>query len=219
MWLQLMEHAKEVQQSIIFVSRDSKEDWWLHHKGRVLMPRPELRREFAEYTGQEFYMYSTLNFIERAKKAVNTKLPDALIEEAREMSIRRARRESDIDIDILDSKNLKQISLLDYIKDMADFVGGPYPSTPALRLRLAQHRLQLSDQKLSAKLEEIRARINKQSSEHNATKSGPQLNDELHKLLLERIDANAKLLEIKQEIESSDESLHPPGEDRDDTGD
>jgi hypothetical protein len=92
-WFQLMDKAKAEQKPMIFVTDDAKEDWWLRHKGQTLMPRPELRREFFETTGQEFFAYSTLSFVEHAKKAVHTRLGDTLIAEAREISKRRENSE------------------------------------------------------------------------------------------------------------------------------
>jgi hypothetical protein len=103
-WFQLMDQARAEQRPLIFVTGDTKEDWWMRHKGRVLMPRPELRREFLENTGQDFYMYSTLNFIEHARKNIATKMPDAVIAEAREMSEQRAKQEREPSVEALETR-------------------------------------------------------------------------------------------------------------------
>jgi hypothetical protein len=67
-WFQLLERAKTAKKSIIFVTGDQKEDWWLQHKGATIGPRPELRQEMKAVAGVDFYMYTTPRFLEFAKQ-------------------------------------------------------------------------------------------------------------------------------------------------------
>lgn len=87
-WFQLMDFAQANQKSILFITRDSKEDWWLLRHGRILQPRPELRREFKSKTSQDFYAYTILNFIETAKEHGRGSVSAALIAEAQEIATR-----------------------------------------------------------------------------------------------------------------------------------
>lgn len=71
-WKQILKYAKENKKSIIFITDDLKEDWWLLDKSnRKVRPRDELRMEFFEETECDFWMYSFFDFI----KIANEKLP------------------------------------------------------------------------------------------------------------------------------------------------
>jgi PIN like domain len=67
-WFELLEYATKTQKPIIFVTRDTKEDWWLEHTGKTVGPRPELVQEFKHVAGGRFYMYTTPRFIEFAQR-------------------------------------------------------------------------------------------------------------------------------------------------------
>lgn len=82
LWLQILEYAaKEKKKTIIFVTDDAKEDWWLKFKiegGKTIGPRPELIEEARRVGGIEhFYMYSSDIFLERAAEFL--KVEDATI--------------------------------------------------------------------------------------------------------------------------------------------
>nr|WP_287324082.1 PIN-like domain-containing protein [Mesorhizobium sp.] len=62
-WAEMRDKAKVSQLPMLFVTDDSKEDWWARHSGRTLGPRPELRHEFFNDTGQLFYAYSPARFL------------------------------------------------------------------------------------------------------------------------------------------------------------
>jgi hypothetical protein len=85
-WLQMINYAKTQNKSIIFVTRDSKDDWWLRHAGKTLQPRPELRREFTEKTGHTFYAYTTSRFIQLANENLGKKISEAFIAEAEQLA-------------------------------------------------------------------------------------------------------------------------------------
>ncbi len=80
-WKQIIDKAKKTQNSIIFVTGDSKEDWWLRIRGRTLGPRTELLNEFITQTAQTFYMYQPEKFIEYAQNYLNQQVNTAAIEE------------------------------------------------------------------------------------------------------------------------------------------
>lgn len=67
LWFQLLDYAKSEQKPIIFVTSDSKEDWWWEHKGQTVGPRPELIQEMQAFAGMPFYMYSMEQFISYAQ--------------------------------------------------------------------------------------------------------------------------------------------------------
>ena len=65
-WYQIINKAKESNKPIILVTRDTKDDWWNSFNGKKNGPRRELRKEFREKTGQNFYLYEITNFIKIA---------------------------------------------------------------------------------------------------------------------------------------------------------
>lgn len=82
-WRQILDYAagKDVK-SVIFVTDDSKEDWWLRKSGKRIGPRPELRKEFADQCGGKgFYMYSSELFFRHLPG-----LEEGTLEEVKETS-------------------------------------------------------------------------------------------------------------------------------------
>ncbi len=57
LWFQLIDYSREQEKPIVFITQEKKEDWWFISGGRTVMPRPELRQEMLNKTGQQFYMY------------------------------------------------------------------------------------------------------------------------------------------------------------------
>ncbi len=66
-WNQILEKAKKEKRSIIFITNETKEDWWLKDGKKILGPRPELINEFSDETNLLFYMYSIDEFIKYAQ--------------------------------------------------------------------------------------------------------------------------------------------------------
>ena len=67
MWKQILSYCKENQKPMIFVTSESKEDWWQIKSGKTLGPRLELLQEAFEQTGQKIVIYRTEQFIKRQK--------------------------------------------------------------------------------------------------------------------------------------------------------
>jgi hypothetical protein len=68
LWYQLIEHAKLCKKPFIFVTDDSKEDWWTFAGDQKVGPRHELRYEFRSKTTHDIYIYSTDHFAEAARQ-------------------------------------------------------------------------------------------------------------------------------------------------------
>jgi predicted nucleic acid-binding protein len=81
LWKQIILHAKEAGKPTIFVTDDSKEDWWLKQSGRTIGPRTELRDEFITGASQDFWMYTVDKFIEEAARVTNTQVSETVIAE------------------------------------------------------------------------------------------------------------------------------------------
>lgn len=96
LWRQIAERASEVKKSVIFVTDDKKEDWWLLSRGKTLGPRPELVEEFLNQTGQAFYMYQADRFLEYAAKLLKQKIAPESMDEIRDLRRRDLDRSAEL---------------------------------------------------------------------------------------------------------------------------
>ena len=80
-WRQLMEIATKEKKNLIFVTDDSKEDWWAELSGKDIGPRHELLEEFHRETGQRGWLFSSKSFLIATNKAGSAKVADSVIEE------------------------------------------------------------------------------------------------------------------------------------------
>lgn len=68
---------------MIFVTEDTKEDWWYRIEGRTLGPRVELKKEFSVETNQRFHMYTMERFLEQFKNIHGTQIQQSAIDEVK----------------------------------------------------------------------------------------------------------------------------------------
>jgi predicted nucleic acid-binding protein len=73
-WKQLMDFSKKNEKPIVFVTNDSKEDWWLEQSGKTLGPRPELIAEFFGETGQHILIYKPERFLDLGEQNLHAKI-------------------------------------------------------------------------------------------------------------------------------------------------
>ena len=62
-WKEMMTKAKAEKRPIVFISDDTKEDWWWIHRGQKLGARPELIEEFKDVSGQSVHIYEFSQFL------------------------------------------------------------------------------------------------------------------------------------------------------------
>lgn len=86
-WKSVIEKAKKDKVDIIFLTNDTKEDWYERYKGQVKGPRFELFREFHKETGQDILIMSEASFLKEMKEKKSVKVKDSSIEDA-EMALK-----------------------------------------------------------------------------------------------------------------------------------
>lgn len=94
-WKQTIAKAKDAQLPVIFVTGDSKEDWWTIYSGKPIAPHPKLVEEFVSEVGQEFFMCLPEIFMEKANEHLNREtlreavdeIVDARVEEPKAPSL------------------------------------------------------------------------------------------------------------------------------------
>ena len=85
LWFQLINHAKSIKKPIIFITDDSKEDWWLKFNGKTIGPRPELINEISTTASVNFYMYKADRFIKYAQEYLGEQVNNKAIKEIQEI--------------------------------------------------------------------------------------------------------------------------------------
>lgn len=96
-WRQISEHAKtESLKDIIFVTDDSKSDWWWKMDSggsQTIGARPELVEEIDREAGVErFHIYNTEGFLKFANQQLNAQVAEQAIEEVRAVTFDRKLR-------------------------------------------------------------------------------------------------------------------------------
>ncbi|MGB9977915.1 PIN-like domain-containing protein [Methanobacterium sp.] len=69
-WYQILDHAKEEKNDIIFVTENP--DWWINREKELIEPHPSLLKKFSDI-GQEFHIYKLNDFLKCSKEYLNIK--------------------------------------------------------------------------------------------------------------------------------------------------
>lgn len=85
-WNQIIDKSIDSDLPIIFITSETKEDWWLIHNGKTIGPRPELINEFRSKTKNKMYIYQTDNFLRQATEYLDTKVESSAIDEVKRVS-------------------------------------------------------------------------------------------------------------------------------------
>ena len=94
LWKEIIRKAAEDKvESVVLVTGDIKEDWWVEKRGKKLGPRKELLNEiYTEAPSvKTFYMYDTASFLRHAKSHLKADVQDLSINQAKDL-IEKGRR-------------------------------------------------------------------------------------------------------------------------------
>ncbi|MBR7212498.1 hypothetical protein E1K68_06830 [Pseudomonas sp. B2021] len=83
LWKQLIDHAVLKNKSVILVTGEKKDDWWLKSDKLLVTALPALSREFMSTVKQDFYLYSTDRFLLKANEYLKQDTSDNVMEEVR----------------------------------------------------------------------------------------------------------------------------------------
>jgi hypothetical protein len=79
-WAELLDHAKNSDRPLLFITRDeTKDDWYLRRNGKIIGPRPELVAEMRRVTTHLYYQMNLSEFLKLAKKHLGAKVDDDTI--------------------------------------------------------------------------------------------------------------------------------------------
>lgn len=81
-WKQILNYAKDISKSVIFICNDLKIDWcYKDSRNRIESPREELIKEFNDNNQKDFWMYNQSQFLYKAKEYLEVDIEDTRIEE------------------------------------------------------------------------------------------------------------------------------------------
>ena len=86
-WLQTLAHANDSAKDVIFITDDKKEDWWEIFNGKTIGPRPELVKEFKDFTSKRFYMYRADTFLNNANEFLNSNIDAETLAEVKQVHL------------------------------------------------------------------------------------------------------------------------------------
>jgi PIN like domain len=80
-WRQLISISKSESKGMLFITDDTKDDWWHIEEHQNLGPLPELLLEFAQESQQALYLYTSESFLRLAKDRGVADISESVIEE------------------------------------------------------------------------------------------------------------------------------------------
>ncbi len=81
-WKQILNYAKIINKSVIFICNDLKIDWcYKDSRNRIESPREELIKEFYDNNQKEFWMYNQSQFVYKANEFLEVDIAKEKIEE------------------------------------------------------------------------------------------------------------------------------------------
>lgn len=85
MWMQILDKVQNIDDGIIFVTNDVKEDWYLRKSERILGPRAELVAELKNIRNVPFYIYTAEQFMTYSNEHLEASIGEEFIEEVRDL--------------------------------------------------------------------------------------------------------------------------------------
>jgi hypothetical protein len=98
---QIIEKATATNKSVILITDDRKEDWWLECAGRTISPRLELLREFKEKTQNDCYFYKPFQFLTFSNDFLGSDIQVEIIKEVEDSEKQIQSQDREISIEIV----------------------------------------------------------------------------------------------------------------------
>lgn len=76
-WRELLDHASHSDRPLLFVTGDTKDDWYRYVKGERLGPRTELRREMLSTTSHAYHQSTLDSFLLLAREHLGVQFDDS----------------------------------------------------------------------------------------------------------------------------------------------
>ena len=110
-WKQMINQASESKNSLLFITDDRKDDWWLEHKGKTISPHPVLLREFFDETQQKCHFYNPFQFLKYSNEYLGENINEDVIEEVKNYHSRASLIESFLKINLTLQGRIEDLTL------------------------------------------------------------------------------------------------------------
>ncbi|MNF56982.1 hypothetical protein D3C84_384920 [compost metagenome] len=102
LWKQVIEKAVADNKSVILVTGEKKDDWWLKSNKGLVSALPALTKEFMDAAKQDFYLYATDRFLLKANDYLAQSTSDVVVEEVRAINKADADLNDNLESTLLD---------------------------------------------------------------------------------------------------------------------
>ena len=119
-WSQLIKHAADNKiKSVIFITDDTKEDWFWTINKQKIGPRPELVEEIKRLGGIElFYIYSTEKFMEYANSYLGLNIEHAALKAIKDITEFFREEDDQLQLAAKDPKEIVETIVQDFSWDL-----------------------------------------------------------------------------------------------------
>lgn len=116
LWKQIIDKAVEADKSVILVTGEKKDDWWLKSDKTLVGALPALSKEFMLEVNKDFYLYATDAFLLKANDYLAQDTSDVVVEEVRAINKADADLASEFDQVLLDKAVNANMPLAEFMR-------------------------------------------------------------------------------------------------------
>lgn len=176
-WKEILRLGKERELPLIFVTDDTKDDWWWRSGGETQGPRVELVDEYWNHARQRIHFYEPLRFLEYARKHTDLAVSRESLDEVEEVSSGNSRAQRVL----LERQRSLERSQAALIRRLERAPSSPHGSSEVRRLEIEDEELASDEETIARHLAMMRAKSN--HSPFSFTDESTELSpDELHRL-------------------------------------
>jgi hypothetical protein len=85
-WIETIAEAARLKIDVLFVTGDTKEDWWRQERGQAKGPHPQLVEEMQKIAGVRLFMLRPASFLKHAGDLLHIKVSPESVEDAQRVS-------------------------------------------------------------------------------------------------------------------------------------
>ncbi|UOQ90163.1 PIN-like domain-containing protein [Agromyces endophyticus] len=123
LWRQILDYGRAMQKPAIFVTDDSKEDWWYIVEGKTQGPRVELIDEYFDSAKARIHFYSPERFLAYAQER-GSQISASSLDEVEQVSTARAGRSAPQVNDLLHEREVLRRHLHTNLLERREEAGG-----------------------------------------------------------------------------------------------
>jgi predicted nucleic acid-binding protein len=130
-WIETLEEAARLKVDVLFVTGDTKEDWWRQERGQAKGPHPQLAEEMRNVSGVRLFMLRPASFLKHAGELLHVKVSPESVQDAQRVTAtadirwRAANLESEVVAKLREAFGDLNVSSQDHIRTDAGEIFRP----------------------------------------------------------------------------------------------